>query len=306
MAVDENIEITQDMCLQAQASLLDRLDIEELDQDLYRGYSDPDEVGRVFGGQVAAQSLIAAGRTVEGLLAHSLHGYFLRPGDKTIPIIYTVDRIRDGSSFVTRRVVAKQRGKAIFNMACSFHKHEEGLEHQIVMPEAPAPESLPTWGERAIPLWKKLPEEVKKTWRPRPRPIDIRDMHDPIYLGGKAQVGDNLTWFKTPGSLPDDPFLHQCVLVYATDFSLIDTMMRQHEVDDVFGKLMTASLDHAVWFHAPIKADQWLLYVQDSPVTGAGRGFARGSIFTRDGRMVASAVQEGLVRNMSQDWVKAD
>jgi len=289
-------KITPEMYLEAQAALIDRLELEELDQDLYRGYNEPNRPGRSFGGQVAAQSLMAAGRTVDDLLAHSLHGYFLRAGDPEIPVIYTVDRIRDGRSFVTRRVVAQQRGKAIFNMACSFHKFEEGLEHQMEMPEAPEPESIPPWSERIIPIWEKASDRFKQAWKPRARPIDMRDKDIPVYIGGKAKGGNNLIWLKTPGPVADDPFLHQCILAYATDFSLIDTMLRQHEVKSPMASLMTASLDHAIWFHAPLRVDDWLLYVQDSPVAAGGRGFARGSIFTRSGKLVASAVQEGLMR----------
>jgi len=292
----ERPKITKDMSLDAQAALIDRLELEELDQDLYRGYNEPNRTGRIFGGQVAAQCLMAAGRTVDDLLAHSLHGYFLRAGDPEIPVIYTVDRIRDGRSFVTRRVVATQRGKAIFNMACSFHKFEEGLAHQMEMPDAPDPESIPTWAERIVPLWDKAPERIKKVWRPGARPIDMREIDIPVYLGGEATGGNNLIWLRTPGPVVDDPFLHQCILAYATDFSLIDTMLRQHKDRGPMGSLMTASLDHAIWFHAPLRIDDWLLYVQDSPVTGGARGYARGTIFARDGTLVASAAQEGLMR----------
>ncbi len=292
-------KITPEMYLEAQAALIDRLEIEELDQDLYRGQNEPNRTGRIFGGQVAAQSLMAAGRTVEDLLAHSLHGYFLRAGDPEIPVIYTVDRIRDGRSFVTRRVVAKQRGKAIFNMACSFHKFEHGLEHQMEMPEAPEPESIPPWSERIIPLWENAPERIKKIWRPGARPIDMRDKDVPIYIGGEAKGGNNLIWLRTPGPVPDDPLLHQCILAYATDFSLIDTMLRQHKVEGTTTSLMTASLDHAIWFHSPLRVDDWLLYVQDSPVGAGARGFARGSIYTRAGKLVASSAQEGLMRPVS-------
>lgn len=293
---DDTPEALAAKSLEAQAALVERLDLEELDQDLYRGYNEPMRVGRIFGGQVAAQSLMAAGRTVDDLLAHSLHGYFLRAGDPETPIIYTVDRIRDGRSFTTRRVVAKQRGKAIFNMSCSFHKLEEGLEHQIEMPEAPDPETIPSWSERFRSLGDKLPERVRKVWQPGTRPIDTRELQVPVFLGGEATGGDNMVWLRTPGPLPDDPFLHQCLLAYATDFSLIDTMLRQHKDRAPAGSSMNASLDHAIWFHAPFRMDDWLLYHQDCPVTAGARGFARGTIYTRDGRLVASAVQEGLIR----------
>ncbi len=295
----ENVVITKQMSIRSYRDLLDRLAIEEIDSNIFRGYNEPNRPGRIFGGQVAAQSLAAAGRTVEGQLAHSLHGYFLRAGDPDIPVLYTVDRIRDGRSFTTRRVVAQQKGKAIFNMSVSFHIEEEGLEHQMAMPDAPAPEDLPTWGERIVELWMKAPASLRKQWKPTARPIDIRDVHLPVYLGGKPTAEPNLVWFRTPAPVPDDPFLHQCILTYATDFSLIDTMLRHHELENPMGTLMTASLDHAVWFHAPIQTDDWLLYVQESPVARGARGFSRGNIFTRDGRLVASTAQEGLIRPVS-------
>jgi len=298
---DSTPEITDEMNLAALEALLDRLDLEEIDENIYRGQNEPNRPGRIFGGQVAAQALVAAGRTVAGLDAHSLHGYFLRAGDPELPVIYTVDRIRDGRSFTTRRVVAQQRGKAIFNMAASFHKHEEGLEHQMPRPEAPEPESLPTWGERIVGAWLKAPEELRKSWIPRARPIDVREIDTSMYLGGKPRGGDNIVWLKTHAPIPDDPFLHQCILTYASDFSLIDTMLRNHELEGPFGSLMTASLDHAIWFHTPLRVDEWLLYVQDSPVASGGRGFARGSVYTREGKLVASSTQEGLIRPVSAD-----
>jgi len=276
------------------------LDLESIEVNIFRGISPDASRQRVFGGQVAGQALVAATRTLEDERpVHSLHAYFLRPGDPAVPIVFTVDRIRDGSSFTTRRVVAQQRGKAIFNMSCSFQKIEEGLEHQMEMPDAPDPETIPTWAERIVPLWEKLPKQIQKNWRPGARPVDMREVDVPVYLGGEAKGGDNLIWLKTPGPVPDDPFLHQCILAYATDFSLIDSMLRQHKDRGPMGSLMTASLDHAIWFHAPLRVDDWLLYVQDSPVAGGARGFARGTIFTRKGKLVASVAQEGLIRPVS-------
>jgi acyl-CoA thioesterase-2 len=302
MTTKDSHTLTHQDSLDAQKNLLERLDLEELDSNLFRGQNEPNRPGRIFGGQVAAQALVAAGHTVEGMLAHSLHGYFLRAGDPDHPVIYTVDRIRDGRSFTTRRVVAQQKGKAIFNMAASFHTAEDGLDHQMPMPDtAPAPEDIPTWNERIVELWRKAPPEVQKTWTPGARAIDTREIDVPMYLGGEPKEGNNLVWFRTPGPLPEDPFLHQCVLAYATDFSLIDTMLRHHHIEGPFGSLMTASLDHAIWFHRPLRADDWLLYVQDSPIATGARGFARGSIFTRDGMLVASTAQEGLVRPVSPD-----
>ena len=288
--------ITHEMTLEAQAELIDRLNLEEIDIDLYRGQNEPNRPGRIFGGQVAAQALMAAGRTLDGMLAHSLHGYFLRAGDPEIPVIYTVDRIRDGRSFSTRRVVASQRGKAIFNMAASFHVSEAGPEHQMEMPEAPDPESLETWSDLMLALAKKSPAVAQGGFKPTARPIDMRSVDLPVYLGGEANGANNLIWFRTSGPVPDDPFLHQCILTYATDFSLIDSMLRHHKGFGIGQSMMTASLDHAVWFHAPLRTDEWLLYAQDSPIASGARGYARGSIFTRDGRLVASAVQEGLIR----------
>jgi len=296
-----DVRITKQMTLEALENLVERLDIEKIDDNLYRGQNEPNRPMRIYGGQVAAQALRAAGHTVEGRLAHSLHGYFLRAGDPEHPVIYSVDRIRDGRSFTTRRVVALQRGKAIFNMSASFHKSEVGLEHQSPMPDAPDPETIPTWADRIVPLWRKLPKEVRKVWSPSARPIDIREVNLPVYLGGEADADVNLVWFRTPGPIPEDPFLHQCLLVYATDASLIDTMLRSHKLSAAIGSLMSASLDHAVWFHAPIRVDDWLLYAQDSPVATGARGFARGSIFTRDGRLVASSAQEGLIRPVTPE-----
>jgi acyl-CoA thioesterase-2 len=293
---DEHPIITHEMTLEAQSALIDRLNLEEIDLDLYRGHNEPNRPGRIFGGQVAAQALMAAGRTIGDMLAHSLHGYFLRAGDPDVPVIYTVDRIRDGRSFATRRVVASQRGKAIFNMSTSFHKEEDGPEHQMEMPDAPDPETLETWSDLLVAFWQKAPESVRRTWKPTARPIDMRSVDTPVYLGGEPKGGTNLIWFRTSGPVSDDPFLHQCILTYATDFSLIDSMLRHHKGPGSARSLMTASLDHAVWFHTHLRTDEWLLYAQDSPVAHGARGYARGNIFTRDGRLVASAVQEGLIR----------
>ena len=277
------------------AELLGVLDLEEIDFNIFRGRNETTRFHRLFGGQVAAQSLVAAGRTVQGLPAHSLHAYFLRPGDPEVPIIFTVDRIRDGRSFVTRRVVAQQRGKAIFNMSASFHQPEESYDHQDAMPEAPEPESLPTWVERMEKVWDQLPEEMRRV-APSPRPIDVRHSEAPTYLGGTGGQGPNLVWMKTNAPLPDDPMLHQCVLTYATDISLLDNVVRPHGRLGSRGPMMIASLDHAVWFHRPLRVDDWLLYTQHSPAAAGARGFARGVLYTRDGTLVASVAQEGLMR----------
>jgi acyl-CoA thioesterase-2 len=280
--------------------LLAVLDLEEIDFNIFRGANEPSRHGRLFGGQVAAQALVAAGRTVDGgLPAHSLHSYFLRPGDPSVPVVYTVDRIRDGRSFVTRRVVGQQRGKAIFNMAASFHEPEFSYEHQDEMPEAPDPEGVPTWLERMEKVWDKLPEEMKKV-TPSPRPIDVRHVQAPTYLGGESSRGPTHVWMKSDGKLSDDPFLHQCMLTYATDISLLDNILRPHGRLGKLGPMMVASIDHAVWFHRPFRFDDWLLYVQDSPTSFGARGFARGALYSRDGTLVASATQEGLMRPVKE------
>jgi len=280
----------------ALSGLLELLDLEEIDRNIYRGRNERGERQRLFGGQVAAQALVAAGRTVEGRAAHSLHGYFLRPGDPTVPVLYTVDRIRDGQSFTTRRVVAVQRGQAIFNMSVSFQVAETGYEHQqLDMPQAPPPESLPTWAERAERAKALLPEGTFP-WVRGERPIDLRHVEPPTFLGGGPRRGGNQVWFRASAPLPEDPFLHLCVVTYASDMSLLDTVVLPHGRSGPLGPVMMASLDHSLWFHRPVRADEWLLYVQDSPAAAGARGFARGSIFTKAGQLVASVAQEGLMR----------
>ncbi len=276
--------------------LLELLDLEEIDQNIYRGRNERGQRERLFGGQVAAQALAAAGRTVTGRKAHSLHAYFLRPGDPRVPVLYTVDRIRDGQSFTTRCVVAIQRGQAIFNMSVSFQVGETGYEHQqLEIPSAPTPESLPTWAERAERARDLLPKDSFH-WVRDDRPIDLRHVEAPTFLGGGPRRGGNMVWFRASSALPEDPFLHQCVVAYASDMSLLDTVVLPHGRSGLLGPVMTASLDHAIWFHHAIRADDWLLYVQESPAASGARGFARGTIFTRDGKLVASVAQEGLMR----------
>lgn len=275
--------------------LLSILDLEPLEHNLYRGLSPQVGWQRVFGGQVIGQALVAASRTVEGRAAHSLHAYFLRAGDPAVPIIYEVDRIRDGGSFSTRRVVAIQHGHAIFSMAASFHKQEEGLEHQITMPDVPPPEDLPSEAELKEKLIKRVPAPVKAYWQAE-RPIEIRPVDLSRYFSRDKQGPSQLVWIKATGTLGDDPALHQCVLAYASDFTLLDTALIAHGRFVFDPNLMLASLDHAVWFHEPFRADEWLLYAQDSPSSSAARAFCRGTLFTREGRLVASTAQEGLVR----------
>jgi acyl-CoA thioesterase-2 len=276
-------------------TLLSILDIETLEVNLFRGLSPQVGWQRVFGGQVIGQALVAANRTVEGRLAHSLHAYFLRAGDPSVPIIYEVDRIRDGGSFSTRRVVAIQHGQAIFSMAASFHKDEPGLHHQMKMPDMPPPEALPSEAELKARLIDRLPEPVKAYWQ-HERPIEIRPVDLSRYLSPENRAPTQQVWIKATGRLGDDLALHQCVLAYASDFTLLDTALIAHGRFAFDPQLMLASLDHAIWFHRRFRADDWLLYAQDSPSSGAGRAFCRGTLFTRDGELVASTAQEGLVR----------
>jgi len=278
--------------------LLTILDIERLEENLFRGLSPQVGWQRVFGGQVIGQALVAANRTVNGRLAHSLHAYFLRAGDPSVPIIYNVDRIRDGGSFTTRRVVAVQHGQAIFSMAASFHKEETGLEHQIKMPEVPPPESLPSEAELKACLIDRVPPQVKAYWE-RERPIEIRPVDLSRYLTPGNHAPSQQVWIRATGELPNDQSLHQCVLAYASDFTLLDTALIAHGRFVFDPKLMLASLDHALWFHRKLRADEWLLYAQDSPISVAGRAFCRGMMFARDGKLVASTAQEGLLREGS-------
>jgi acyl-CoA thioesterase-2 len=275
--------------------LLSILDLEPLEHNLYRGLSPQVGWQRVFGGQVIGQALVAANCTVNGRVAHSLHAYFLRAGDPAVPIIYEVDRIRDGRSFSTRRVVAIQHGRAIFSMAASFHVEEEGLHHQIEMPDTPPPEELPSEAELKERLIDRVPEAVKAYWQAE-RPIEIRPVDVSRYVSQDQQAPSQLVWIKATGALGGELSLHQCVLAYASDFTLLDTALVAHGRFVFDPKLMLASLDHAIWFHGPFRADEWLLYAQDSPISGAARAFCRGSLFTRGGRLVASTAQEGLVR----------
>jgi acyl-CoA thioesterase-2 len=276
-------------------TLLSILDIETLEVNLFRGLSPQVGWQRVFGGQVIGQALVAACRTVDGRTAHSLHAYFLRPGDPSVPIIYNVDRIRDGKSFTTRRVVAVQHGQPIFSMAASFHREEPGLHHQIKMPDVPPPEALPSEAELKERLIDRLPEPVKVYWQ-HERPIEIRPVDLSRYLTPESRAPAQQVWIRATGKLSDELPLHQCVLAYASDFTLLDTALVAHGRFIFDPRLMLASLDHAIWFHRSFRADDWLLYAQDSPSSGAGRAFCRGTLFTREGELVASTAQEGLLR----------
>ncbi|MYY13019.1 acyl-CoA thioesterase II [Streptomyces sp. SID4919] len=280
-------------------SLLDLLDLEKIEENIFRGHSHSSVVPRVFGGQVAAQSLVAAGRTVPAdRTAHSLHSYFLRPGDPGAPIVYTVDRIRDGRSFTTRRVVAVQHGQPIFHLSASFQVHEEGLEHQTVMPSAPDPETLPTAEEtlarHAGVLLPGVPDRMSEARRA----VDLRYADAPPFATlGEPREPRSQVWFRTNGKLADDPLLHVCLATYVSDMTLLDSVLLAHgrggwAVGDVVG----ASLDHAMWFHRPFRADEWLLYDQESPSSAGGRGLGQARIWTQDGRLAITVIQEGVVR----------
>jgi acyl-CoA thioesterase-2 len=273
--------------------LIGLLDLEEIELNLFRGVSPEEDRQRVFGGQVAGQALVAAGRTIEGRQVHSLHSYFLRAGDPNVPLIYQVDRLRDGRSFATRRVTAIQHGRAIFALAASFQAPEKGREHQLDMPDTPAPESLPDWSEHIANLRAK--GEPIDDWMLRERPIDTRVVDDMDYSGKQRQEPYQRVWIRADGKLPDDPLLHQCVVAYASDMTLLDTAARPHPIafDDA---LQLASLDHAMWFHRPFRADEWLLYEQESPSMAGSRGFTTARFYSRDGRLVVSVAQEGLFR----------
>ena len=276
-------------------TLLSILDLEQLEHNLFRGLSPQVGWQRVFGGQVIGQALVAAARTVTGRSAHSLHAYFMRPGDPAVPIVYEVDRIRDGKSFATRRVVAIQHGEAIFSMSVSFQTDEPGLNHQLPMPEVPPPEKLPSEAELQAAYIDHAPEAVRRYWE-RPRPIEIRPVDLRHFLSRDALEPVQNVWVKATGPLPDDPDIHRCVLAYASDMTLLDTSLFAHGRMILDRDLQVASLDHALWFHRPFRADEWLLYSEDSPSASGARGFTRGSLFSRDGRLVASVAQEGLIR----------
>jgi acyl-CoA thioesterase II len=270
------------------------LDLETIEVNLFRGHHTDEKRIRTFGGQVAGQALIAAGRTVEAdKFVHSLHAYFLRPGDPHSPILYQVDRIRDGRSFTTRRVAAIQHGEPIFHLSASFHVHEEGVEHQIDMPASVDPETLPTFKQKYAAQAEKMGD-----WYNTPRPIDLRVVeptNDTEKRSPKKQV-----WFRPDGTLPDDPLLHACVVAYASDMTLLDTAVAPHGLAWDDGSMIGASLDHAMWFHRPFRADQWLLYNQESNSAYGARAITRGEIFTQTGELVVSVVQEGLMRKTNK------
>lgn len=281
--------------------LVDLLSLEPIEENLFRGRSQDLGFRQLYGGQVLGQSLSAACQTVEEARhVHSLHGYFLRPGDASLPVVYSVDRVRDGGSFSTRRVTAIQKGQPIFTCSASFQYDEQGFEHQAPMPDVVGPEGLPSEVELARAHAERLPERLRdKILCAKPieiRPVTERDPFNP-------RPGDPVkyTWFRADGQLPDAPALHKYLLAYASDFGLLTTSLLPHGKSVWQRDMQIASLDHALWFHGNLRADEWLLYVNDSPWAGNARGFNRGSIYNRAGQLVASSCQEGLIRHR-KDW----
>ncbi len=283
-------------------ALLAILDLEPLEHNLFRGRSPQVGWQRVFGGQVIGQALVAACRTVEDRQPHSLHAYFLLPGDPKVPIIYEVERLRDGRSFTTRRVKAIQHGRAIFAMSVSFHRDEPGFEHQIAMPVVPGPEELPSEAEVKAGILPRMPDPVRAYYE-RERPIELRPVEYERYAARTPMKPAFNVWIRATGRLPDDPAIHQAVLAYASDMTLLDSALVAHGRTVFDRSIQGASLDHALWFHRPFRADEWLLYAQDRPSASGARGFSRGSIFTRDGVLVASVAQEGLIRDSRENNV---
>jgi len=274
---------------------VDLLDLEPLEHNLYRGNSPQDGWQRVFGGQVIAQALVAATRTAEGRPPHSLHGYFMRPGDPKVPIVYQVARIHDGRSFLTRRVVAIQHGAEIFTMVVSFQSEEVGLDHQTTMPDVPDPDELPSEAEMREKFMARAPVVLRRIWA-GDRPVEVRPVDYRHYLTRDRLDPVQNIWIRARAGLPESPDLHRAVLAYMSDLTLLDTALFAHGRSFLDGDLQMASLDHALWFHRPFRADEWLLYSQDSPSSSGARGLSRGSLYTRDGRLVASTAQEGLIR----------
>jgi len=275
--------------------LIALLDLEPIEVNIFRGTSPQDRSQRVFGGQVLGQALVAASRTVEGRFCHSLHAYFLVPGDPKVPILYEVDRSRDGKSFSSRRVVAIQHGRQIFNMSVSFQIVEPGLEHQMEAPIVPKPDTLPSEDDFRRQMADTVPAEFREHFL-RQRPIELRPVDRADVFRPEKRPPQQAVWVRATGALPEDVALQQCVLAYASDMTLLDTSLLPHGIGWFDNRVQMASIDHAMWFHRPFRADSWLLYVQDSPSASGARGFNRGLVFTEDGKLVASVTQEGLMR----------
>ncbi len=275
--------------------LLEILDLERIEENIFRGLSPQVGWQRVFGGLVVAQALVASARTVKDRAPHSLHGYFLLAGDPAVPIIYEVDRIRDGKSFTTRRCNAIQHGRAIFSLSASFQIEEPGLDHSFQMPRVPSPESLPSEAEMLRRYGELMPDSIRR-WFNQDRPIELRPVDLARYVRHEAGVLEQFVWLRATGPLPDDPAIHRAVLAYLSDMTLLDVALGAHGQSVFDTGLQVASLDHALWFHRPFRADEWLLYAQDSPNSCGARGLARGLLFSHDGRLIASVAQEGLMR----------
>jgi acyl-CoA thioesterase-2 len=280
--------------------LLKLLDLERIEDNLFRGESRDVGAPQVFGGQVLGQALVAASRTVEGRRVHSLHAYFLRRGDLSVPIVFEVERSRDGGSFTSRRVVAIQHGQPILTMSASFQIEEPGLDHQAPMPAAPPPEELRDLGEIEAELLERVPHKVTGHFRNQ-QPFEFRAADPTEYLTRERRPGSKRVWFRVVGRLPDDQALHRCLLTYVSDYHLLPTATMPHGVN--YLELQVASVDHAIWFHRDLRVDEWLLYTIESPSACGARGFSRGSIYARDGRLVASVAQEGLIREHS-GWTR--
>jgi len=275
--------------------VIDLLDLEQIEVNIFRGRSPEERVQRVFGGQVAGQALVAAGRTVPAdRPVHSLHAYFIRPGDPAVPIVYLVDRVRDGRSFTTRRVSAEQHGEIIFTLSASFHHPEPGPEYADSMPDVPPPEAVERNSDRLARLLGQVPPQVRES------PVDLRSigpMSAEAARDPSPRTTRNLIWLRVDGDLPDDPLLHVCLMTYASDLTLLDSVLLGHGRSGLDGRTSGASLDHAMWFHRPFRADRWLLYAQDSPAASGARGLAHGEVFTASGELVVSVMQEGLIRS---------
>lgn len=280
------------------AHLLDLLDLERIEKDIYRGRNRDIGSGRVFGGQVLSQALVAARRTLEedeDREAHSVHGYFILPGDLEAPIVYFVDRLRDGKSFSTRQVTAIQHGHAIFSMTCSFQRSERGLEHQGRMADVPPPEDLPPELELVRAVADRIPERLRAVYT-QDRPIDFRPVDPVDFFHPEKRAANKHVWLRAVGSMPEGTMGHQSVLAYASDYGLLATALLPHGLTIQNPSLQVATLDHSIWFHRPFRVDEWLLYTMESPSASSARGFTRGSVFTREGVLVASVAQEGLMR----------
>jgi acyl-CoA thioesterase-2 len=280
------------------AKLVALLDLEPIEHNIYRGRNRDIGTGRIFGGQVLAQALVAARRTVDDdRPAHSLHGYFILPGDLSVPVVYFVDRLRDGRSFTTRRVTGIQNGHAIFNMSCSFHREEPGVEHQLDMPDVPPPESLQPELEMIREMADRIPPKLRHVLT-QDRPIDFRPVEVVDPFEPEKRPPRRHFWLRAHGELADDALTHQAVLAYASDYGLLATALMPHGMSIRQPDVQVATLDHAIWFHRRFRIDDWLLYAMDAPASAGARGFTRGTVYTREGVLVASVTQEGLMRRI--------